>query len=92
MVRSFGDYEDLVEAIPAVPREVFEDNYDEDDYDDSLFILISPDYCEEYSDRYELLAGLESYDSATQLVLIANNDYGGGFLVIGNKTDIEIEV
>ena len=22
MVRSFGDYEDLVEAIPAVPREV----------------------------------------------------------------------
>lgn len=94
MVRSFADYEELVEGgkMPSVLRDIFEENYDEDDYDDSLFILVTPDGCEEFNDRYELLTGLESYDSVTQLVLVANNDYGGGFVVTGNKRDIEIEV
>ena len=93
MVRSFAEYDDIVNGdYPLILREVFEDNYDEDDYDESLFVLVTPDGCEEFNDRYELLAGLESYSKTTQLMLVANNDYGGGFVVIGNKTDIEIEV
>ena len=93
MVRSFADYEELVEGkMPAVLRDVFEDNYDEDDYDDAAFILVSPDCCVEFGDRFELINGLDSYDRTTQLMVIANNDYGGGCIIVGNADDIKIDL
>lgn len=91
MVKRFESYEDIINctAVPADFREMFEENVDEDDLDEPKFIVVTPEWVEEYITSRQVRESIANYYDDIMVVCVHNF---GGAIIFGNSDDVIAEI
>lgn len=91
MVKRFESYEDIINctAVPTDFREMFEENVDEDDLDEPKFIVVTPEWVEEYNTSRQVRESIANYYDDIMVVCVHNF---GGAIIFGNSDDVIAEL
>ena len=91
MVKRYEEYDDIINcsSIPADFREMFEENVDEDDLDEPKFIVVTPEWVEEYNTSRQVRESIANYYDDIMVVCVHNF---GGVIIFGNSDDVIAEL
>ena len=91
MVKRYEEYDDIINcsSISADFREMFEENVDEDDLDEPKFIVVTPEWVEEYSTSRQVRESIANYYDDIMVVCVHNF---GGAIIFGNSDDVIAEL
>ena len=91
MIKRYEEYDDIINCsgVPADFREMFEENVDEDDLDEPKFIVVTPEWVEEYNSSRQVRESIANHYDDIMVVCVHNF---GGVIIFGNSDDVIAEL
>lgn len=86
----FSTYDDIIDIddIPPIVMDEFTEAYDECDFTEDTYIIVSVNYVATATDVYGLQDELADFEPSSYVMVVQNNPYGGGIVYFGTAYNV----